>query len=815
MLTTKTTNSMANIAPKTRFATTGKCSFFNSLRAKTPFADIELSQIFADIKNGKDRKAVEIYRQQVAILDQQGAGIDSYRELKASMPAFTTSGTFSRRNNKSLIAYSGVICLDWDKNITLETLAEIKAYKHTYVVHKSVGGKGYAIYIKVGWIAENHWQGYKQVSDCYISLFGITPDNTIDISRPRVMSYDPDLYLNENAEIWQLQPDPEPTKPKKPTKQHNIPDRYKTPSIGQILREIASKRLDLLADLEVGSGEANSRLRDLTFALLSEHPPAVVKPVFMAICANTEHYNNTAHYTADALENRFKALSGQTPEKITIGTFMHYYNEALRRYNETTPDFWKIDSQKPKIKVEINENKLRLWLQSEGYKKYKPDPDYIGYALVKVVNNIVTIADSGNTKDSVINYIEGLEIDYKALILETVCAKAKALFEPAKIELLETFTPNWVRDTANKAFIFYGNGFVTVTRESATIAPYEAMGGHIWNSQILPREFTPETEKSIQNGFLQNGSDFRDFVWKQAGSNDLRFKAIRTALGYLMHNYKDVSRPWAIVIQDEVMPADGQAEGGTGKDLLLRSVAQFRKVCFEPGKQFTLDKNFAFQSVSPDCDIVHIGDVPKDFPFESLYNIITDIFRIEQKFKNPINLPYEKSPKIVITTNYPIIGTGGSSSRRKGKGEIEIAPYFNSNHSPIDEYGRAFFNDWQPDQWAMFDGFMLNNLQSYLADGLAESPDINRTVNALIAATEPDFPDFMDNDIADWPEHKTHGKYRFKASLYTDYCTAKNSRVAAPIFGKWFKAWAKARGYKFKDVTTTIADVKGTFYVLK
>ena len=85
-----------------------------------------------------------------------------------------------------------------------------------------------------------------------------------------------------------------------------------------------------------------------------------------------------------------------------------------------------------------------------------------------------------------------------------------------------------------------------------------------------------------------------------------------------------------------------------------------KKVDSIDGKDFSFEKNFKFQTVSTDCQVLVFDDVKKNFEFERLFSIITEGIEIEYKNQGTIKIPVEKSPKIVITTNYTIKGEGGS-----------------------------------------------------------------------------------------------------------------------------------------------------------
>ena len=86
-----------------------------------------------------------------------------------------------------------------------------------------------------------------------------------------------------------------------------------------------------------------------------------------------------------------------------------------------------------------------------------------------------------------------------------------------------------------------------------------------------------------------------------------------------------------------------------------------------------------------------------------------------KKNKDEIFIPFERSPKVIITTNYVINGSGNSHDRRRH--EIEFNQYFNGKHTPLDEYGRLLFDEWNNKDWISFDNYMIDNLQRFLING--------------------------------------------------------------------------------------------------
>ena len=99
-----------------------------------------------------------------------------------------------------------------------------------------------------------------------------------------------------------------------------------------------------------------------------------------------------------------------------------------------------------------------------------------------------------------------------------------------------------------------------------------------------------------------------------------------------------------------------------------------KKVVVIDGKSFNFERSFAYQLVSADTQILCFDDVSKHFNFERLFSVVTEGLTLEKKNKDAIKIPFSKSPKIAITTNYAIKGAGNSFARRKW--ELELHQHY-------------------------------------------------------------------------------------------------------------------------------------------
>ena len=265
--------------------------------------------------------------------------------------------------------------------------------------------------------------------------------------------------------------------------------------------------------------------------------------------------------------------------------------------------------------------------------------------------------------------------------------------------------------------------------------------------------------------------------------NEERFFSLLSALGYMNHTYKDKSNAKMIVFVDEQIGKQGEANGGTGKSLVAQCLRKFKNVCYK-GKGWTPEKNFAFEGISLDTDILLIDDAIEKFPFEKLFTHITDDFSVEGKGDKSHVIPFDQSPKTLLTTNYSLRGEGSSYDRRKTV--FEFSDYYGSGITPRSEFGHNLFDGWDESQWQSFDLFMLYAVQHFLSCGLQEV-NINYAERDLLESTSEQFVDFMDNIKNDERNSSNDLLQKFIES------EPSYKHLKSNTFNKWIKKYVKVR----------------------
>jgi hypothetical protein len=403
--------------------------------------------------------------------------------------------------------------------------------------------------------------------------------------------------------------------------------------------------------------------------------------------------------------------------------------EVNQEFKRNSSEFWDITENKQgKEIVSINPNKYKLFLEENGFNKFYPEGGDVPL-LVHHEQNIVNTTSVEKIKDFVLRFLE----QKKEYSVWNHCAKSSIMFKDSYLNMLESINLSMLQDEKKCCYLYYQNGVVQILNDAINFLSYINVNGFVWENQIIERDF--KASDKIKN-------DFQDLVSKVSNDDQTRINALENTLGYLMHSFKDKADQKAIILNDQEINDD--PNGGSGKSLILTALSQFKKMVTINGKKFDPNgSDFAYQRVSVDTQILAFDDVKKNFSFDALFSIITEGIEVNQKNKAEFVIPFERSPKIVITTNYVINGSGGSHDRRRH--ELEFYQYFSAKHSPIQEYGKLLFDEWSESDWIKYDNYMISITQKHLNQGLTAPVSINAETKRFIQQTSKDFFDWIED----------------------------------------------------------------------
>jgi len=140
---------------------------------------------------------------------------DVSNKLKKELPAFIIAGSFSDggRSKNNLLSYYGWMIFDIDNIKSDEEYQKIfnKLIKYPFVrtVFRSPSGNGMKIIVATdNKDSGKHTELYKKLMKHLESVLNVKFDSTCDVNRLCFYSYDPDIYYNENSEIFEFSIEP-------------------------------------------------------------------------------------------------------------------------------------------------------------------------------------------------------------------------------------------------------------------------------------------------------------------------------------------------------------------------------------------------------------------------------------------------------------------------------------------------------------------------------------------------------------------------------------------------------------------------------
>jgi hypothetical protein len=704
--------------------------FKNIKETDTPFYR-DISVALDRIKSGATKDIIKNIRQCKDKSDRN--------ELKKKLPAICFSGKFNKRNDNSLIKHSGLICLDFDdyanKKGMLKEKEILSKDKYVYSVFVSPSGNGLKVLVKIPEDSDNHVNYFNSLQNHFQSEnFDKTSKN---VSRVCYESYDPFIYLNLNSSVWTTIEEPEYKEINTHQDTPTIPITDENKVI-EILVRWWTKKYPML------SGQRNHNVFVLSMAfndyginkslagyILSQYATEdftqeEINRTIDSAYANTNNFN-TKYYedeerliqVKDKLRRGVskKEVRHQLSESGLDGNTIDFVIDRVEKENSTL-SFW---TKSDKGIIKIVHILFKGFLEDNGFYKYCPEGSK-NYVFVKVTNNLIDHTSEKEIKDFILNHL----IDLEDLSIYNYFADSVRYFREEFLTLLNTIDIYFIEDTKDISYLYYKNCAVKITQDLVEPIDYLDLGGYVWKDHVIDRKF---------NICEYDDCVYKIFISRVCGDDNGRMHTMESTIGFLMHGYKNLSYCPAVILNDEVI--SDNPEGGTGKGLFMNALSQMKKLVVIDGKAFAFERSFPYQTVSADTQILCFDDVKKNFDFERLFSVVTEGLTLEKKNKDAIKIPFSKSPKIAITTNYAIKGSGNSFTRRKW--EVELHQHYNKNHTPLDEFGKHFFADWDDSDWCSFDNYMVSCLMRYLEKGLIKSEFVNLQIRQLSAETSHDF----------------------------------------------------------------------------
>ena len=780
--------------------------FKNIKETATPFYR-EVGVVLERIKEGASKDLVKSIRSERDKVERN--------ELKKLLPAICFSGTFTKRNDNSITEHSGLMCLDFDgypkKKDMLEEKERLSKDRYVFSVFISPSGNGLKVLVKIPQDVDNHINYFNALENHFNSVYF---DKTCkNISRVCYESYDPLVYVNETSSLWDVIEDIEYKEVSAIRDAPTIPISDENKIVEILVKWWTNK-------YPMAEGQRNQNAFILAMALndyginkslasyvlngyaTEDFTLSEISRTIDSAYANTQNFG-TKYYEDEERVNNIKSQFRRGATKKEIRQDLENSNldgavieSVLTRVldENALKQFW---TKNDKGTIRIVHILLKLFLEDNGFYKYCPEGSK-NYVFVRVTNNLIDHTSEKEIKDFILGHLISLE----DLSIYNYFADNTRLFREEFLTLLSTIDIYFISDTKDAAYLYYKNCAVKITKKEIKTIDYL-----VWNDHVIDRNF---------NVCDIGDCDYKKFISNVSSADANRIASMESTIGFMLHAHKNLAYCPAVILNDEVI--SDNPEGGTGKGLFMNALSKMKKVVTIDGKSFTFERSFAYQLVSADTQILVFDDVKKHFDFERLFSVVTEGLTLEKKNKDAIKIPFSKSPKVAITTNYALKGSGNSFARRKW--ELELNQYYNKDFTPLDEFGKLMFGDWNDDEWCGFDNYMITCLQNYLDKGLQFSESVNGPTKKLSEKTNHEFIEWC--GLVDGVEGSAHLPtdvrlncqqlyYEFMEE-YPQYSKVSQRPLSKAAFYKFLVEYAKMTEGIDPEVGR---DVHGRFMVIK
>lgn len=742
------------------------------------------------------------------------------KQLKLGLMWILFSGKFSKRENSALIEHSGYICLDFDNFPTRDEMIywykKIILDKYTFAVFVSPSGVGLKVITKIKKCRTNtehnavfealakYWRGKYLPTSTGSENEGLTRRtlrvqsaydckyfdfNGKGVTRTCFESYDPKLFINKNSNIYSNSADAESIDMRQTfisniveendfnifsklivwfEKNYSLRKGNRNEALFYLLSACRDYGIgiDIATQLVTRYAAANAE----EFETIVDEIPLIAKSAYIKASAGKKMNLIPQHDFANAEDSSIdiSELEYEEKEEVIEEVVVEEAKDELPGLTK----FWVIGRTSYKIDFLV----FKKFLQDNGFYRYEMDDR--NFMFVRVRNSCVEEVMVRHIKDFVLNC---LEMWNKGDIYNMIAENSK--FKKEYLDYLDPIKINWNKDTIDCSWIYYNNCALKIVKGEIKEVPYIELEGAIWKTQKNNRVF----KKVEKDKFLE--CDAYKFISNVSNSDENRIKSFMSGIGYLGHRFKSKSTVKAVIFNDEVISDDSM--GGTGKGISIQFISTIRNVVIIPGADFNTGKDFAWQRVGFDTDIVVIDDVDRNFNQRKLFTFQTDGWPVRKLYQNEVFMKPEDSPKIAITTNFTLKGTTDSFVRRKF--ELELYPHYSSTHQPIDDFKHELVSGWSKEQFNLCDNFLAYCIHLYLQNGLIEPSYVNLKIKKLLVNTSDEFVPFAESYMMNNTKYRKKEIFDFykeeKGLGFNDFPTQK-------AFTKWMEYWAEYNSWE-------------------
>lgn len=488
---------------------------------------------------------------------------------------------------------------------------------------------------------------------------------------------------------------------------------------------LKSRENELMHDADIAMNSVNGSGQFVSIVKVSTLTDFKIRDIW-ALNDHQEFFNR--HFSRLSTVSSFRL--GGVRYKVEDGKM-----SAVSSYSSEEEIYAVTENDKGAKKVALKYMETMRFLGDSGFKiMLESDPDSSSFDFIHIDDGIVTRTSPFKIRDFVRRFVDSTVKD--PLVIEYFYSKLDVVLADKKLEGLPIIYDEFSNIEPLVQRTYYNNGQVEITPENIT--PGLAIN-NVWRSRIVPRDFnrvpiiadiskvgdrfnvklTPEAKKCEFLQYLINTSNnFFPYNAPREVTEDEKSEWTQqlvnkiTSIGYLLAEWKPSTERKVVVVQDHQMSEVGQSNGGAGKSLVGNALAKIIPQIPITGSTFKKDDPFVFSAVTKVTRNLFIDDIRPNFDFKHIYPMVTADMEVNPKGRDRFYIPVDKSPKMLITTNHTINGSMEGSTRRRII-YMEYSNWYNPEHTPFHDFKHMLFDDWDEEQWTLFDNLMAECVMFY------------------------------------------------------------------------------------------------------
>lgn len=515
--------------------------------------------------------------------------------------------------------------------------------------------------------------------------------------------------------------------------------------------------------------------------------------------------------------------------------------------------FWDevYNPKKKQLTYKFNNAYAFHFLECLNFYLYEDQQSKEDFEFIQIEDNRVKKVKAHQIKKFLLDHLtkNNKPIDLVNMLLRTNQLNDKSLSQLKPKQL------NFDKATPDSQFFFFQDQTWQITKDGINKLKPGASNTYVWQNNVI--DFSPKINEaqfnikgSIETGFdidiLETNNKYLNYLintsrvyWREdleapfktdkgfnKADKDAYFKANQFniagkhltpeqiqeqkqhlinkiyAIGYLLHSYKLKNKAWAVWVMDNKVVEDIESNGGTGKsvfgDLLTPVLNQIKEI--DGRVKGIIDKDFVFDGVKDSTDLIFVDDADPYFNIERLYKVIQGNINVNPKGSTEYVVHFDKSPKILITSNFGITNSHGSTLRRllfvaMSDYYHEKGTKYNETRKVSDDFnGKLLIDDFTAEDWQLYYNFLAQCITFYLNQNQKINPPLeNVEKRNLIREIKGPFISWADTYFSEASENLN--REIIKKDAITDF--------------KESAGYSKFSSQKFKDSLTKYCQLKG------